>query len=493
MMPRLLRTVPALALLLTMMLSATAMADLTARIDRAVRGASLEGASVGISVRDSATNAEIVSLNSKAAMVPASNMKLLTTGAALHILGGDFIFQTKLLSDGQRLIVRGDGDPAFGDPDLLSITQIDDRIGLDVEDFLQLWIKPVQRSGIDSFKEIVVDDRIFDREFVHDTWPIDQLNRRYCAEVAGLNFHLNVLHVYPRPVEGRRPSIASFEPRYTGLDISNQATSNRKSDDNNTAWIARRLNTNRMTLYGNVKFEYRVPVPVTLHNVPEMFGSILRDRLRENGVAVDRVRLAGEHEQGLDGELIAPIISTPISTIIERCNRDSQNMYAESLLKRCGAKMTGQSGTWTNGSAVLRHAILDRLGTPSLVAGVVVADGSGLSRDNRVAPHTLTAWLNSFHNDSQLSDIFIASLAEPGGPGTLRNRFRNTNLYSAKVQAKSGYIREVSCLSGFVTMPDGRRRAFSIMVNDLSNATRVRRARQLQEEVVALIARDMAT
>ncbi len=479
-------------LIAVLLFTPAALGDLGARIDRAIRGTALDGATVGVSVRDSATNAEIVSVESSTALIPASNMKLLTTGAALHILGGDFVFQTKLLSDGERLIVRGDGDPAFGDPELLAQTQIDDRMGLGVEDFLELWVGPVTRNGPGKFTELIVDDRIFDREFVHDSWPVDQLNRRYCAEVTGLNFHLNVLHFFPRPVEGRRPSLSSFEPRFSGLQIGNQGTSNSGPNDSNTAWVARGLGSNRLTVYGNVKFEYRVPVPVTLHDMPLLFGQLLRDRLRDSGTSVGAVRRAEEHEQGLTGEPVAPVITTPIATAILRCNRDSQNLYAEALLKRCGARMTGQSGTWTNGSAVLRHAILDRLGTPALVAGVVVADGSGLSRENRVAPRTLTAWLNTFHQDALLGEIFLESLAEPGGRGTLRNRFRNRDLAGAQVQAKSGYIREVSCLSGFITMPDGRRRAFSVMLNDLSTATHVRRARQLQEEIVTLIARDMA-
>ena len=128
---------------------------------------------------------------------------------------------------------------------------------------------------------------------------------------------------------------------------------------------------------------------------------------------------------------------------------------------------------------------------PVLSAKVVVADGSGLSRQNRIAPATMTAWLNTFADDDRLGAIFINSLAVPGEKGTLRKRFREENLEEGTlVQAKSGYIDGVSCLSGYVTATDGRRRSFSIMVNRLTRSARP--AKRLQEKIVAAIAKDLA-
>ena len=73
---------------------------------------------VAVSVRDD-QGQEVVNIRGDAPLMPASNQKLLTTGAALRILGPDFTFQTRLVHAGDRLVVVGDGDPAFGDPELL--------------------------------------------------------------------------------------------------------------------------------------------------------------------------------------------------------------------------------------------------------------------------------------------------------------------------------------------------------------------------------------
>ena len=139
----------------------------------------------------------------------------------------------------------------------------------------------------------------------------------------------------------------------------------------------------------------------------------------------------------------------------------------------------------------MRHIIHERLGDSELAGAVVVADGSGLSQDNRITAAMMTAWLASFANDSRLGPLLIDSLAIAGESGTLKKRYSKVNLYGATVQAKTGYINRVSCLSGFVTMPDGRRRTFSVLVNGLK-ADCISQAKQLQDQVVAAIAEDMA-
>lgn len=469
----------------------TALAGILADVDRAIRSAQLKGATVGVSIRDTQSGVELVNVNSRQPFIPASNMKLLTTGAALHLLGPEFHFNTRLLLDGDRLIVAGDGDPAFGDPELLDLMTIGEVTGVDFETFLDIWIDAVREAGVTHLREVVVDDRIFDREFVHPGWPADQLNRRYCAQVAGFNFHLNVLHFYPETRPSGRPDISRFVPYASWLEISNSGTCQRGKNESNTAWIARQIGTNRLKFYGNVRYDYRIPVPVTLDDPPSFFARLLADRLSDAGVRVDGWSVPAVTDPPSEGVLIDPVVSTPISTAVLRCNRDSQNLYAEALLKRCGGMMTEQPGSWTNGGAILRHALHERLGDPSLTASVTFADGSGLARGNRVSPETMTAWLNSFHDDPRLGDLFIASLATPGDSGTLQRRFRDAALDGVQVAAKSGYINEVSCLSGYVTASNGRRYTFSVLVNDLPDTAAVRQAKWLQEEIVQIIASEL--
>ncbi|MHC4107156.1 MAG: D-alanyl-D-alanine carboxypeptidase/D-alanyl-D-alanine endopeptidase [Planctomycetota bacterium] len=464
------------------LLACTTVADLRDDVTILVDAAAIPNATIAVSVRDAAGDGALISINAEQRMIPASNMKLLVTGAALHALGADFEFKTRLIRDGDRLVIVGDGDPAFGDPALL------EKIPLDIEEFLATWVDEVVESGLEAVTTVLVDDRVFDRRFVQPSWPADQLNRWYCAQAAGLNFHLNVLHFYPQPRPDMRPDITIFQPHADWLRLTNRATSRTEQHENNTAWIARRLGTNDLTVFGNVKFAYRMPVRVTVHDMPSFFARLLADRLTEAGIEVGGFGVVAGDDPSVTGEVLAEVV-TPISTAVTRSNRDSQNLYAECLIKRIGAALTRQPGSWMNGGAIVRHVLHERLHDPVLASLAAVADGSGMSRDNRIAPATMTAWLNSFHHDSQLGPILINSLAVPG-KGTLKRRFHGVELHEAKVRAKSGYIRGVSCLSGYVTMPDGRRRSFSIMVNGFSGAALP--AMQLQEQIVAAIAADMA-
>ena len=154
----------------------TAVADLRDDVAILVEGAAMPNATIAVSVRDAAGDSALVSINAEERMIPASNMKLLVTGAALHALGADFKFRTKLIRDGDRLVIVGDGDPAFGDPVLLQ------QIPLDIEEFLATWVDEVVESGLEAVTEVLVDDRVFDRRFVHPSWPADhQLLRRHDA------------------------------------------------------------------------------------------------------------------------------------------------------------------------------------------------------------------------------------------------------------------------------------------------------------------------
>ncbi len=476
---------------LALLLALPAAAGLRDEVEIAIRRAGLSAATIAVSVRDAETGTVLISQNDGELMIPASNMKLLTTGAALHVLGPQFEFRTRLLVDGDRLVVVGDGDPAFGDPVLLELMQVGDRTGLGVEEFLQLWVSAVKAAGLAHVSSITVDDRIFDRNLVHPGWPADQLNRRYCAEVCGFNFHGNVLNFYPRPGEGRRPDLQLFQPHAPWLVLTNRATTRTGVHDRNDVWIARRRGTNELTFYGNVKYPYRTPAPVTVHDAPAFFAQLLADRLDDAGIRVEAWGVVDQSAPRPGGEPLAPIVATPISTVVARCNRDSQNLYAEALLKRLGCALTNEPGSWVNGGAVIRHVVHERLDNPNLAVLLVVHDGSGLSRDNRVAAATITAWLNTFHSDPRIGETFIDSLAIAGRTGTLASRFRDVDLHGTIVQAKSGYVRSVSCLSGYVTAPDRRRRSFSILINGLQQPGAVAEAKRLQERILSAVAWDM--
>jgi D-alanyl-D-alanine carboxypeptidase/D-alanyl-D-alanine-endopeptidase (penicillin-binding protein 4) len=460
--------------------------ELNGDVQRQITQSRLSSARVGICVLDASNGETLVSIRADDRLIPASNLKLLTSGAALLTLGSAYEFKTQLLLDGDRLIVKGGGDPAFADPRVLE-RMTPKR---DVEDVLSLLVAAANKAGVRKVSEIIIDDRVFDRDFVNPAWPEKHLHHGYGAEVAGLNFHANVLHIFTEPGPqgfGTRPTV-TLDPAAPWLPITIKAQT--VAQNKNTAWVTRDADANSFTLLGDVGVRASSPIEITLHEVPDFFGHILADRLTRAGIEVaddpsapgtPRSRLAEPQDRFPNAKVVG-MVTTPIAEVLRRCNADSENLYAESLMKTLGNTITHEPGSWENGTAVVRMMLSQRL-SPDAAASTTMIDGSGLSADNRVSPQTLARWLASV-SEEKVGDMFVNSLAQPGKQGTLEKRFQGVKLRN-EVRGKSGFINGVRALSGFLTSPTtGRRVVYSIIVNDISSAEQTEDARKLHEHVV---------
>jgi D-alanyl-D-alanine carboxypeptidase/D-alanyl-D-alanine-endopeptidase (penicillin-binding protein 4) len=418
-------------------------------------------------------------------------MKVLTSGAAIMILGPDFVFRTELIRKGNSLIIRGDGDPALADPEVLDETEP----RMTADDVLEFLANAARKDGMTSAEELIVDDRVFDREFLHPEWPEKNLMMPHSAQISGLNFHANVLSIFPKPSrEGvGRPPTFTLEPDVPWMPIENRGKT--VNTGNNSPWLSREKSENAFVLRGDVRQPLLEGIRVPIHNPPELFGMVLAQHLNAAGVAVaggtssrdmkpKGVRMAPPTESLKGGKVIA-VVSTPISKVLERCNADSSNLYAESLLKRAGKEVTKEPGSWSNGTTVLRMSIAENLGA-EYASTTTVSDGSGISRSNAVAPNTLTRWLILMASNRKYRDVFSDSFAKPG-TGTLKKRFRGVNLKN-QLRAKSGFIDGVRSLSGYVISPEtGRRVAFSVIVNDIRTGDQTQAALDLHEDVVLAV------
>lgn len=443
----------ALALLLAAAIAAPALGQsLQSRFDQTVRAMDVGDAAIAYHVIDLADGLAVAGSDGERAMIPASNMKLLTTAAAAMVLEPEFTFVTRMARRDHDLVIIGDGDPAFGDPKILK------AMGLDVEDMLARWVKVVERSGMKRIDRLWIDDRIFDHKRVHPNWPADQLDNWYCAPVAGLNFNNNCLEIFVTPTDlGQAPRIAT-RPLKAPVIFNNLARTTRKG----APWAERDPQTRQIAIKGKVGRGIKRLIYLTLDDPPMMFGRVFADRLEDAGIAVGEIRRVTDSEQ-VAGALPIAEVRTPLAEVMGRCNRDSQNLFAEALIKRLGHEATGDPGSWSSGAAAIRMFLSRTIGPDA--AKVVVDDGSGMSRDNRISPKMLTRILRLMHRaEDDLAEMYLDSLAE-AGEGTLRRRFRGRDMHG-EVYAKSGYIRGVIALSGYVIHDDQHAYAFSIILND---------------------------
>lgn len=479
-MPRSIRLLLSVVAVLTLALSAWAQ-PLNSEVESLIVKQGLVPATVGVYAIDLRTGQELVAVDADRPLIPASNMKLLTSGAFLSVLGEDAVFRTEVWRSGDDVVVVGSGDPALADPELLA------DMGLSIEEFLGLWAQQIaERMGDTPIDELLIDDRAFDQTRVHPTWPRDQLNRWYCAEVSALNFHTNVLHLHLAPGAGGGPPRIATEPESHWLTPKNLARTTKKG--RNTAWVSRKLGTNDMTLRGSVRWSTSEPVSVAVHDPALLFGRLLAERLSRIGLERPEVRRLDEHEQPPRDELLMAV-ETDIETVLERCNVDSHNLYAEALFKRLASEVTASRGDWSAGVAVMRMICQEKLASARgvrVATDAVIADGSGMSRANRITARFLARWLEVMALDPS-APVYYESLPVAGSEGTLRRRFRS-DAPTSEIRAKSGYLSGVSCLSGYVMGADNEPvAAFSVLVNDLPKNVAVSKAKALHERVVLAI------
>jgi len=485
---RALRTI-ALSLALAASATTAVAQELTDDVQRLINKAKLTNERVGVSIVDlgdpSSTSQRVLAgINSAKAYTPASNMKVLTSGAALLTLGKDFTFKTEFslfdAPSGKVLLVKADGDPSFGDPEMLAKS----AGKLTLDSLLASIVDAIKKSGVSDFHELVIDDRVFDRTLVHPNWHARHLTEWYGAEVSGLSFHANVLAIFPAPAKSKGvPPILRLEPSVSFVEIENLAKSS--PGEPNAVDAERTSDDNRFRVRGEVGQAAQGPLEIPIHDPSLFFAKTLAEELAKSGIRVSSVRTASPNDFfSPDSTRSLAVVTTPIADVIKRTNTNSMNLYAEALLKRMGKHVTKEPGSWSNGSAVLRMTIAERLG-PSFAADTVVADGSGLCDENKVAPATITKWLAFLASNKDTSSIFLDSLATPG-EGSLKTRFPKGSLKNS-LQAKTGYINTVSGLSGYVTHKSGRRVAFSILCNDVPRGDRLNNAIELQRDIVKVI------
>ena len=470
---------------------AAARADLAGDVRRALQNKAVKPDKVGIEIIDlgdgTAPPRTAFEYNATKPLGPASNLKLVTTAAALEVLGSDFRFRTMLAvrpvagSDGTfDVAIIGDGDPTLGDAEMLV------KVGWGVDTVFANWADVLKQRGVTRVRNVAVDDSVFDEVFVHPNWPAEQQHKRYVAQVGGVNLNANCVDFFLRVTGYGEYVTYATDPQTDYISVSNVCV----TGDKNAVWLARDLGRNTVALRGETDASNTVPISVTVHD-PSMFAAtVLAETLRKSGIKVegqvlrDRsirqdVAEANAAAGGTDRWIPAAVHETPLATVLARANKDSMNLYAEALCKRIGHTTSRQPGSWENGTAAL-GAFVQSLGINS--TEFAIDDGCGLSKQNAISANAIAQVLaHTFAGDKR--QPFMDSLSVAGTDGTLEKRFRDSDL-RGRVFGKTGYIVGVSSLSGYVRTKDDRWYCYSILMNGVSD---VASAKLVQEQVVKAI------
>ena len=425
----------------------------------------MSGASFSGCIVDLKDGTKVWEYNSDESIIPASVLKVVTSSAALELLGPEYTFNTRMGYTGTLnrrtgllsgdLIIQGGGDPSLGSPYFRE----------HYDSFLSSWIQKIRESGIKTISGgVICDDSRYDYQPVPSGWLWEDIGNYYGAGVFGLSLFDNTYKIhFKTSEEGSAPEITGITPDICKYELSNQLISSGNSDNGyvfaapygSYGWIAGSIPVNRED------FVLKASIP----DPPVLMARLFDLMLDSAGIEVVKAPSTSRIENAIPTGmvLLSEVNSPPLESIIEVLNHESVNLYAEHLLKEIGLQFNGKGST-KSGIDVL-YSFLKETGADT--TGFFIEDGSGLSPMNAVTSKGLAGLMLYMFTKARNHEAFLNSLPEAGKEGTLKYVFLNP-AFEKNLKAKSGSFTRTRSYAGYFAARSGRKMAFSILVNNFS-------------------------
>ena len=455
------------------------------KVDQAVTAEPLKGAVVGVMVQDMSGHV-VAQREAGRRMVPASNLKLITTGTALHALGPDFRFETSLGYTGEidadgtlhgDVYIVGGGDPTIG---------VIDTVAVKPDALFWRWKSLLKDAGISRIDgRIIGDGRAYEGHLENQSWSYDDTGTYYGAGCNALSFYENAIdYAVSAGVEGEPVKVVQRYPDTPWMHFGNLTSTGPKGTGNSLY-----LYTTDLAPYAEMRGTFAVDRKQKLEHFANKYGALtcayyFWQNLRSTGWAIsggyadiDR----GGYVRGRDfvpmdkagtPKIAGKSESPVLSRIVRQTNVLSDNFYAEAMFRQMGERASGVAVYDSCRVAVTE--VLESL-VPGSLDGLRIEDGSGLSRLNTVSPAFLVDFLRAMTR-SRGFNAFLASLPKPG-EGTVATLLPKLPAEKkARVRVKSGSMDGVLCYSGYILDENKNPKfVFSLMVNGATAKTAVLR------------------
>lgn len=441
--------------------------DIQGRVEAIADDPAFSQAVVGICAR-AADGRTLVDINADIMMLPASNMKLISTGAALHSLGAGWQFETSLGYDGKiedgtlygDLHIIGGGDPTLGSKDSIAVA---------IDRTFAQWEAIIRSAGIRRIEgRIIGDGRWLDGMAEEPTWLMEDAGTYYGSGVTGLMFYENMqsFSVSAGPKTGDPVNIKPYYPEAPWMEFRYSCSTGEEGTGDMLYMYASDL-APVAEIRGTFGVDRAAKRLDCANKFPEYTcAHYFHDYLKSKGISCSGgpsdTRLGVASAPQLAGGVTPPAsassltllgstFSPTLDRIVFETNHASNNLYAETLLRTLGKELR-QSACYDS-SYVALDAVLKELSV-DISRGVKVQDGSGLSRQNYVSADFLCRFLDAMM-DSPSYGSFLASLPSPGGNGTLQYNMKGQPLaLRERIKVKSGSMNGVRCYTGYI-LPAG--------------------------------------
>ena len=466
---------------------AHSLPELRTQLDMHLNQPRFSGALWGVKIVSLDTGKTVYENHADRLMSPASNTKLYTAALALDTLGGDYRFATPVLATvkvGRNgilhgdLIVSGRGDPSWK--------------AADFEDNFAPFIAVITNAGVRSITgDLVADMTFFQGPPTGSGWCVDDLDESDGAEISALTLADNTAQI--RVTHGTNlsdPCSLTLLSPDTGITLVNQTKTVPSGGEINLGLI--KLPGTKKVYVGGVlpidRPDETLDVPVPQPGA--WFGAALKTALVQHGISVNgKVRCLAWPEvtpwQATNLVKLGEVKSPAFREIIRAFLKPSQNLEADLVFDHTGEFLRGaNSPKWVTSEALAVSALEKFLATNGVPADVHFEEGSGLSRNNLTSANATVTLLTVMMTNRWAKDFF-EGLPVAGVDGTLRARMKGTPAFQ-NVHAKTGTLRWVNSLSGYLTTAAGEKLVFSLMLNRYDSPPGRKRSAELDDIAVLL-------
>ena len=310
-------------------------------VEKLLQQEEYKNASVGMNVIDLNSGETVFKLNPDKLLIPASTMKMITSGTALEILGADYRFKTQISYTGKidkngvldgDLILIGGADPALGSE------YFQDHYF----EFLKNWARQVKASGIKKVKgDLILDDGIYDTERIPDSWVWGDIGNYYGAGPSAFTVFDNMYRItFSSPTkEGKLTKVIQTYPKIEGLQIENEVLTADNNSDN--AYVFGGPFDKHRVIRGTIPRNRKAfTIKASVPDPEEILADAFLQNLLTEGIFVDGETRFGKNVSNKT-TLIYTQESPTLAEIAEVLNHESVNLFAEHFLKQIAVEKNG--------------------------------------------------------------------------------------------------------------------------------------------------------
>lgn len=399
-----------------------------------VNSSPLETSSVvAVSVKEADTGKVLYQHNERKLLHPASTLKIFTTIPAMEELGDEYEFTTTFYTANNNLYVKAGADP------FLTSTELKNAI------------KSIKGKGYHSFNKVYFDGSIIDNAEWGIGWMWDDTTNKRMQKFSAYNVDNNLVNIEVAKGENGVVTAKSNVP----LPVINSISAGDKDDifAVRNDWISPEV----ILVAGSIKSPVKT-VQVPLNNLKRYYQQTIMKSIKNAKITLQQPICL--EEKVPENAKVLLEIKNPVTPAYEKIFKNSDNLCSETVAKIAGGQKSGETGSFSNQTKMF-YDYWQANGVDT--KGIVIADASGVSRNNLVTVDFMTNALDKIYVNKQ--EQFIKDTFAQPGEGTFSNRLLN---YRGYVFLKSGTLANISGLAGYVKADNGKTYSVAILIQNFT-------------------------